>query len=141
MVQPNLINKIPIELKQIVEDETVYNNRRREPSNRVKRSSAFKLNAQIFFGESEFMDAAKGANPDSRNLGGKILNAAGYIVVRKRDLTVLGKTLKIGDKITSYGKAGKEIQCEYFLIGKKDAAHYSDIGQATLEKWFFEDRN
>lgn len=141
MPTPNLINHIPVEIEQIKEDKTVYSNRRREPSNRVKRSSSFKINSQIFFEEGGFLDAAKKANPDSRNLGGSILNAIGYIVVRKRDLVVKGKILKIGDKITSYGKAGKEIQCEYFLIGTKDAATYSSTGQATLEKWFFEDRN
>ena len=141
MVQPSLINSISVELSQTVEDKTVYNNRRREPANRVKRSSAFKIKAQIFFGKSEYLDAVEGAKPDSRNLGGNILNADGYFIVRKRDLVVLGKTLNIGDKLISYGNAGKETSVELFLVGKKDAAHYSDMGQATLEKWFFEDRN
>lgn len=139
-MQPNLLNSISIEIKQTDIDNTIYDDRHREPANRVKRYSSFKIKSQLFFGEMDMVGDAQGAKPDNRNLGGTILNVKGYIIVRKKDLLKLGKTLNDGDKISSYGKSGKEISCEYYLIGKKDSAHYSDIGQCTLEKWFFEDR-
>lgn len=139
-MQPNLLNSISVEIKQIDEDNTVYSNSRREPANRVKRFAAFKINVQLYIGEMAMLSSTKGKNPNERNLGGNILDAKGYIIVRKKDLSSKGKTLKEGDKISSYGKIGKEIYCDYYLIGKKDAAHYSDIGQCTLEQWFFEDR-
>lgn len=139
-MQPNLLNSITVEIKQVDQDKTVYSNRRREPINRVKRYSSFKIKAQIFFGDSEFLESAQGSSPDDRNLAGNILNAKGYIVVRKKDLLKKEKELKVGDKISSYGNTGYEKPCEYYLIGHKDAAHYSDVGQCTLEKWYFEDR-
>jgi len=140
-MQPNLLNPILVEIKQVDDSATVFSNRRREPVNRVKRSVSFKVNAQIVFMENVYIDATKGKSPDERNLGGVIENAVGYIIVRKTDLQSVGKTLDIGDQIVSYGNVGVEEDCKYFLIGKKDAAHYSDIGQCTLEKWFFEDRS
>lgn len=139
-MQPRLLNPISAEISQIKEDETVYDNRRREPVNRVKRYTTFRIDAQIFFMENAYVEGAVGTKPDDRNLAGNIVNAKGYILVRDKDLLELGKELKVGDKIVSYGKIGKEKPCEYFLLGSKEGAHYSDQGNTTLVKWFFEDR-
>lgn len=138
MVQPNLQNPILVEIKQMDDGKTRFSNRRREPVNRVKRQTAFKINAQIIFVENNKIDAAN-ARPETRSLGGIIENAIGYIVIRKIDLDNLGKDLDVGDKIISYGTLNP-VECEYYLIGKKDGAHYADTGGVTLEKWFFEDR-
>ncbi len=139
MVVPNLLNPILVEISQIDEDDTVFKPRRREPANRVSRPTAFKVQAQCYFGKQEYLDSASGS--DSRNLEGHIKIASGYIIVRKSDLVTVSKELSVGDKLISYGNVGQETSCEYYLIGKKDAAHYSDQGKPTLEKWFFEDRN
>lgn len=137
---PNLLNAIYMNIEQINQARTVTYNRRRGPANVVKRNVKFKIKAQIFFVEDEFIEAAK-KSPDTRGLSGKIEKTAGYIVVRKVDLEKISKSLKTGDKIVSYGNVGKETASNLFLIGKKDAAHYADRGRPTLEKWFFEDRN
>lgn len=137
---PKLQNATTVEIGQINEDKTAYSNRRREPINHVQRFANFKIKAQIFFGETEFIGDAMGMKPSERNLAGSIMNAKGYIVVRKLDLQTLGKTLSKGDKLSSYGNAGSELSCEFYLLGKKDAGQYSSVGQCTLEKWFFEDR-
>lgn len=141
MTIPNLINPIFVEIKQIDETKTVYNNRKREPANRVKRSTSFKIQSQIFFGKQEYVDSAQKGQASEQNLAGAVLIAEGYIIVRSLDLQVQGKTLSPGDKLVSYGNIGQEKQCEYYLIGKKDAAHYSDQGNCTLERWYFADRN
>jgi len=139
MVQPNLLNKILIEIEQIDESRTSFSNRRREPVNYVKRKQSFKIDGQIIFVEDPYLGAAKTV-PEDRELAGKLFQAVGYVVVRKNDLKILGKELAIGDKIKSYGNVGNETQCEFYLLGKKDGGQYSDKGSTTLEKWFFEDR-
>jgi hypothetical protein len=139
MALPNLINSTLVEIEKIDEDKTVYDHRRREPINRIARAQSFKVQAQIFWQEDQYVEPVQG-RPSNRNLAGEILNSVGWIVVRKIDLQRIGKTLSRGDKIKSYGNSGKETQCEFFLVGKKDGGQYSDQGNTTLEKWFFEDR-
>lgn len=137
---PELQNPIFIEIRQVDETDTVFRNRRREPSLRVAYQASFRVPAQIFFGDKAMVHEAGGSNVMTRELGGVIEDADGYIIVRKADLQELGKTLKIDDRLISYGKPGSETTCEFFLIGTKDAAHYSDVGGCTLEKWYFQDR-
>ena len=135
MTFPNLINSISVEIVQIDEDETVYNNRKRYPANRIKRETSFKIDAQIVFLEQDYVESAKAA-PEIRNLSGAIKNTSGYIIVRCADLDAMLKVLSDSDKIISYG----DVICEYYLVGKKDSAHYSNSGNTTLQKWFFVDR-
>ena len=138
-MQPNLLNAILVELQQIDESGTVFDNRRRGTSNVVKRSISFSIQAQIVFVDGEFIEKSKGKNPDERNLAGNVLSTMGYIIVRKIDLDAQNKELKNGDKMISYGTPEKP--CELFLIGQKEAAHYTDKGHNTLQKWYFQDRN
>ena len=74
-------------------------------------------------------------------LAGKQIDTSGYVVVRKVDLAELGKAIEEGDRLVGYGNPGNETECEYFFIGFKDAAQKKDIGNMTLEKWYFQDRN
>ena len=140
MVRPNLLNSILVEVEQIDKDATVYDPRKREPVGVIVWSAPFKISAQIFFGKEQFWSSAT-AVPDPRTLGGVLEIAEGYIVVSKLDLQRAGKTLSENDLVISYGKAGIETPCELVLVGSKSAAHYADIGQCTIEKWWFKDKN
>jgi len=144
MTKPNLLNPILVRISKIDKSGTVYTGtpgNRREPINVIKKQVSFNIPAQIVFVEQEFVKDAKPVKADPRQLSGDIILADGYIIVRKSDLKELSKTLESNDRIISYGNTGKEIACKYYLVGKKDAAHYSDQGQCTLEKWYFKDRN
>ena len=141
MAVPNLLNPILIEISQIDEDSTVYHDIKHEPANFISYETSFKINVQIFFGRQEYLEPASSGPTNNQNLTGMVKIADGYIIVRTVDLIDKGKTLSTGNKIINYGNIGMENECEYYLIGKKDAAHYSDQGKPTLEKWFFADRN
>lgn len=141
MPNPNLINKVLVEIVQTDESATVYDPLKREPINMVRRQTSFKINAQMYFQAQEFLETANTKAPEPRNLAGSIIVADGYIIVRKSDMESAGKSLSVNDKIISYGNAGKETTCEYYLVGKKDAAQYADIGRHTLERWYFKDKN
>lgn len=137
---PNLKNPIFVEIKQVDTTSTVYRDRRREPSLSVSYQPSFRIPAQIYFGDKAVIHESGGSPPTSRELGGVIEDATGYIIVRKSDLKEIGKTLNLDDRLVSYGQPGAETICKYYLVGTKDAAHYSDVGNCTLERWYFQDR-
>jgi len=139
MVKPNLLNPILVEIKQIDKNATVYDPRKREPVGVIVWQPPFKIQAQIFFGKEQYWSSATSV-PDLRTLGGVLSIAEGSIVVSKFDLQVLNKTLSENDMIVSYGNIGRETSCQLILVGFKSAAHYSDIGQCGIEKWWFRDK-
>jgi hypothetical protein len=138
MVRPSLLNSILVEIKQIDRDATVFDPVKREPSGVIVWKRPFKIRAQIYFGKEAYWSSAT-KTPDPRSMGGILDEAEGYIVVSKFDLSLSGRLLHSGDIITSYGNAGVETTCKLIIIGSKSAAHYSDVGQCTLEKWWFRD--
>jgi len=138
---PELQNPIFVEFKQVDTTATVFSDRRREASLRVAYQASFRVPAQIYFGDKAMIHESTGAKPITRELGGVIEDADGYIVVRKVDLQEIGKTLKVDDRLVSYGRPGSETECKYFLVGMKEGGHYSDVGNCTLEKWYFQDRD
>lgn len=140
MVKPNLLNPILVEIKQINREKTVWDDKKKQPVGVVVWDKPFKVQAQLYLGKDQYWSSATSV-PDPRTSGGLIEVTEGYIVVRKSDLFMLGKTIRTMDVITAYGKIGSEIKCDFVLVGKKDAAHYADIGQCTLEKWFLKDKN
>lgn len=140
MVRPNLLNTILVEIKQLDKDSTIYDPRKKEESNIIAWFPPFKMKAQIYFGKEQYWSSAM-AVPDPRVPGGVIEVAEGYIVVSKYALTLIGKQLQEGDMIISYGNNGIETECGLILVGNKSGAHYSDIGQCGLEKWWFKDEN
>ena len=140
MVRPNLLNAILVEIRQLDKDSIVYDPRKKEESNVLVWFPPFKIKAQIYFGKEQYWSSAT-AVPDPRSLGGVLAVAEGYIVVSKYDLMMLGKELKDGDMIISYGHDNAETACDLIIVGHKSAAHYSDIGRCGLEKWWFKDKD
>lgn len=140
MVRPHLLNSILVEIKQLNKNSTVYDPRKREESGVTSWFPPFRIRAQIFFGKEQYLSSAM-AVPDPRSAGGILEISSGYIVVSKFDLQILGKELKETDMVISYGNTGVETPCNLILIGVKSAAHYFNIGQCGLEKWWFRDKN
>jgi hypothetical protein len=140
MVKPNLLNAILVEFKQINRKDTVWDDKKKQPSGVIVWEKPFKTNAQIYFGKDKYWSAAT-ATPDPRSMGGIVQESDGYVIVRKFDLQSVGKELKTGDIISGYGRTGENVKCELLLIGMKNAAHYADMGQCTLERWYFRERN
>lgn len=137
---PNLLNKITVEIKKVKKSGTQFHNGKKEPSTYVAFQTKFKIQAQIFFKKTKIIAEATGGKITTRELGGIIEEADGYIIVRKVDLQLLSKTLELGDRLVSYGDNGKEIECLFYMVGFKEGSHYSDQGNFTLEQWFFQDR-
>jgi hypothetical protein len=138
---PNLLNAIMVEIKQINQSETNFSNHKKEPSLHITYSPAFRIPAIMIHKATKMIREATGAVSLSRELEGPIIDADGYIIVRKIDLQTLSKTLALNDRIISYGIIGSETSCKFYLVGFKEAAQYSDIGTHTLEQWFFQDRS
>jgi len=138
---PNLPNPIMVEFKQVDTSSTVYSDPKKEPSTYVAYQPAFRVPGIMIHKKTKIIRESTGTAVSPRELGGVIEDADGYVIVRKVDLQEQGKTLKLDDRIISYGKPGSETQCKFFLVGYKEAAHYDDVGTHTLEQWFFQDRS
>lgn len=130
---PELIEPIPVLFQQIDKTATTFStgvSGRREIQNYVARTATVSVPAQVVFGDTT-------NRPEFSQLGVDE-NARGYVVVRYKDMTDLGITLKRGDKITKLG----QLDVNYFLLhGNGDpAAHFSAIGGFTLLRLQFSDK-
>lgn len=123
---PNLIHPIPIELRLLNRENTVWDQKAREPIGRAVREIPVQLQAQVRWNEigkpvAEFT----GVRGESK----------GYLMFRYRDLEAAGVTIKRGDKIT---KIGNRV-CSMFAAWFEDAGHYQDFtGACFLLVWFLD---
>ena len=143
MVVPNLQNPVLITVSRIDKNETIWDEITRENLNIIKRRPNFNIDAQIVYRRVSAKGSLDGSDHIGQmnvGMGGIVENSDGYVIVRVTDLAL--KSLSIndviaGDKIIKLG----QIDVEYFILGKRPAAHYKDQGGFTLLLLFFEDRN
>ncbi len=143
MVLPNLLNPVVSTIDRIDRTETQWDSIMRENINIIRRRPSFDIDAQIVYRKvfvKGSLDASDLDGPMGVGLGGAIPNSDGYILVRVHDLALKGLTIndiERGDRITKLA----QLDVDYYVVGKRPAAQYSDQGGFTLVAVFFEDRN
>ncbi len=143
MVLPNLLNPVVSTIDRIDRTETQWDSIMRENINIIRRRPSFDIDAQIVYRKvfvKGSLDAPDMDGQMGEGLGGAVLNSDGYILLRVKDLELKSLTMndiERGDKITKIG----QLDTNYYVVGKRPAAQYSDQGGFTLIAVFFEDRN
>lgn len=143
MVLPNLLNPVTITIDRIDRTETQWDPILRENLNIIRRRPSFDIDAQIVYRKvfvKGSLDASELDGQMGEGLGGAVPNSDGYVLLRVYDLGLKGLTMpdiERGDRITKLG----QLTVEYFVVGKRPAAQYTDQGGFTLIAVFFEDRN
>lgn len=143
MVVPNLLNPVRCTVSRIDKNETIYDPVTRENINIIRRRPAFNIDAQVVYRKvftKGSMDTADHEGGQGEGAGGAIADSDGYVLLRTVDLAAQSLTINDiikGDSITKLG----QLDVEYFVMGKRPAAHYTDQGGFTLVAVFFEDRN
>lgn len=144
MTIPNLLNPVKVTISRIDKTETQWDSVSRENINIIRRRPAFEIDAQIVY-RKVFAKGSLDAVTDidgrmNEGIGGVSHNSDGYVLLRTVDLTSKGLTFNDivhGDKIIKLA----QLDVEYFIVGKRPAAHYTDRGGFQLIAVFFEDRN
>ena len=130
---PNLIEPVELEIESINKTQTPYStgvSGKREIINHVVRNK-FTIAAQVVFANLD-------QDMQSTQLGASE-TAKGYVIVRRSDLTSLGKQINRGDRIIRiHGEPLKQLL--YFIHSVGDpSSHFSDTGFAFI-RIFFSDR-
>jgi len=143
MVRPNLLNPAITTIDRIDRTETQWDSILRENINIIRRRPSFDIESQIVYRKvfvKGSLDASDLNGSMGEGLGGSIPNSDGYILLRVYDLGLKGLTMndiERGDRITKLG----QLDVDYYVVGKRPAAQYTDQGGFTLIAVFFEDRN
>jgi hypothetical protein len=127
MVQPNLINPVPIEIEQLDISTTIYDDDFREPIAQASRTTKVTIKGQVKWETKDGLRVMRGGVEEI---------AAGYVLFRLIDLAANNITLRQNDRFT---KLGTEIT-DIYIIALRPEGHYADIGGPTLVKAFFADR-
>jgi len=140
MVVPVLQNPTKVTITRIDRTGTKWNNRLRENVNLIRQEASFTLDCQVVYkrimtdGAQDKIDFAGAQNV---GIGGVSFESDGYIIVRYADLLTVGKVIGRGDKITKLG----QIDVEYYVVGLRPTAHYTDQAGFTLLQIFFLERS
>jgi len=143
LVVPILQNPIDVTISRIDKNETIYDPITRENINIIRRRPPFNIKAQVVFRKvftKGSLDASDHDGLFGEGAGGVIDDSDGYVLLRTVDLAAQGlefDDIIHGDSITKLG----QLTTNYFVMGKRPAAQYSDQGGFTLIAVFFEDRN
>jgi hypothetical protein len=143
MVVPNLQNPVKVTISRIDISETEYDPVTRENINIIRRRPPFNIDAQIVYRKvftKGSMDAADHEGHMGEGAGGVIDDSDGYVLLRVVDLAAQSLTINDiirGDSVTKLG----QLDVDYYVMGKRPAAHYTDQGGFTMVAVFFEDRN
>jgi hypothetical protein len=128
-VQPRLIHPVPIVIEQVDEANTNYDDHHREPIQQSKRKTSVTIKGQV-----------RWAVPDDVELqitiGGKQIQADGYVLFRFKDLTAASVTLKENDRFISIG--GETV--DVYIVKFRPMGHYPRAGGPTLVRAYFMDR-
>ena len=140
---PNLLNPVTCTISRIDKTETHYDPILRENINIIRRRPDFNIQAQVVYRKvfvKGSFDAADHTGQMNEGLGGVVPNSDGYILLRTVDLAFQGLTLNDiaqGDSISKIA----QLDVDYYVMGKRPTAQYTDQGGFTLMAVFFEDRN
>lgn len=123
---PNLIHPVPITIQQLDKASTVQDHNHREPVQQSVRNADVIAPGQVmWFGLEMEVD-----------LGGRKVQARGYVLFRYIDLNALSISLKYNDRITKMGIEDVGM----YIVGLTPVGHYPDQSGATMVKAFVNDR-
>lgn len=126
---PNLLNPTPCKVKLLSTDDTRYSNRSRYSKGKTVYSDPYTLDCQPFIGKVE--------EAETSSVGINEI-ADGYILVRIIDMkSELPRELKRSDMLVELGKSPNNREVQYFFLGSKLGAAYSDQGGFTLMRFYF----
>ena len=129
---PNLLNPTDVVVRLLDKTTTHFSNTAREAKGKKIYSAEVTLPCQPFIGkvdDAQFSPAGVDEKVD------------GYIVVRPIDMaSLLSRSLDRGDKIVALGSGTNKQDVEYFIVGSKLGAAYSDQNGFSLRKYFFSSR-
>lgn len=123
-----LIASSPVVIEQKDLDETVMNDRAREPVAQAARAVEIQLEAQVSWSKSQSKDFKFGGQ------GGQSTGARGYLVFSKKELTKKAVTLAKGDRVKTI--AG--IDVDVYLTEQFYAGHMKR--KPRHEYWNFADK-
>jgi len=124
---PNLIHPVPVEIRQIDESETIYDDDMREPVQQSVRASTVTVPGQVKWGMDQNLQT---------RLRGAEEGSDGYVLFRYVDLAAQGITLAREDRFVKLGN----VDVDVYVKALRPEGHYSDQGGPTLVKAFFADR-
>lgn len=126
MVLPNLKHPVNITVQVLNTTTTVFDNRHREPIQQSSRTADQTVPGQVaWFGQEQEVD-----------VGGRKVDATGYVLFRYVDLQAKSITLKFNDRFSRLGNTDALL----YIVGLTPIGHYSDQGGATMVKAFFNDK-
>lgn len=126
MPEPNLIHPVDIVLEQRDLSNTLFDEDTREPIRQVERVTQTTIQGQVLW---DFHEDPKVTS------AGLELGERGYILVKLADMSVLGITLKQGDRIVSVGG----VTVDLYVSRLRPMGHYPGLG-ATIMRAYFIDR-
>lgn len=134
MPSPRLLHPIPVTIELMNRDQLVTDMGAREAFHGARRIA--KRTIQV-----HAQRKVQGASDPAVNVEGFSVPVAGYILVRTMDLRQLGVELKRGDRIVQFGRAPNAVAADVYLLLEERMGHYPSQGGATLQKWFYGDRD
>lgn len=124
---PVLITWVPF-IRGAAEEDSGY----RELVQGPTYGSAISCQGQVLWGTSQGFNLTRIGTQDDSD---------GYVVFRTIDLRMIGATLHINDKITTFGQGPNQLQREVYIIRLEPFGHYpATMFGATFIKAFFKDR-
>mgnify|MGYP003989222851 CR=1 FL=1 len=116
-MQARLIHPQTVKIASKDAASTLMDDGAKEPVLQIARATAWAIKAQVSF--------AAQTKPSARATGIGV-TGAGYLIILKRDLAALGKTITFGDKITEI--AGETVQ--FFVDEVTNVISYTGASQA-----------
>jgi hypothetical protein len=123
---PNLIHPIPVTIELLVHDQSVFNDKFREPVGGGARPQRHVILGQVFD-----QDTINNAIPT-----GLIRIVEGYVTFRVVDiLRILPRRLQRNDRIVQFGTGANVEPVNFYLYRLRRRGHYSK--GATLNMWWY----
>lgn len=127
-VQPRLLNPTKVTFAQKNVATTQYDHLRRTPINVVAKDAQFQVDAQIKWNMSPDTSVPVATQEGTDEV------EKGYMILRTKDLTALGKEIKRGDRVVKI----ETKTVLFYVLRVEYASHYS--GDFKLWKVVFGDR-
>lgn len=124
---PNLLDPVPVEIRQIDRGTTFEDPDAREPIQQAARKNVVIVQGQAKWGAQ----LQRG-----HERGGSTEGSAGYVLFRIIDLNAKSITLGQNDRFSKIGNIDTDVYIERLEF----TAHYADQGGPTLVKAHFRDR-
>jgi hypothetical protein len=134
MPSPRLLHPVPVTIEQLNRDQLAQDLGAREAFHGARQIVKRTIEVQA-------QHKVQGVNAPIITAAGFSEPVAGYILVRTKDLRALGVSLKRGDRIVKVGSGPNAKVMDVYLLLDDSMGHYPSERGATLQRWYYSDRN